>query len=64
MSEITMLGAAIVLLLVVVIMLLRSIRITPECPQCQKVGEIYDSNVSEAWLDCVCHDCGYRWRIK
>ena len=41
------------------------IRIRPECPQCEsKNAEIYDSNVSEAWLDCVCHDCAYKWRIK
>ena len=58
----SILGIAVVVSLLT--WLMTCIQITPICPQCEKVGEIYDSNVSEAWLDCVCHDCGYKWRIK
>lgn len=45
--------------------LISCIRIVSTCPQCESVRcEIYDSSVSEAWLDCVCHQCGYKWREK
>ena len=51
-------------LALIVFVLLKSICIIPECPQCKKVGEITDSNVKEAWLDCRCIRCGFMWRIE
>jgi len=45
--------------------LLTCISIVPKCDQCKSTDcEIYNSHVREAWLDCVCHACGYKWRIQ
>jgi len=50
-------------LLVVAFIIIKSLRIVPQCPQCEsKNCEIYDSRVIEAYLDCICHDCQYKWR--
>lgn len=51
-------------LIIIVGLVIKCVRIIPECPHCEEIGEIYDSSVSEAWLDCMCLSCGYKWRIE
>lgn len=59
---IILLGA--ISLLLTACVLIKLIRIVPECPQCEKIGEIYDSSIRDAWLDCRCLSCSYKWRIE
>jgi transposase-like protein len=63
MPEPLMLLGGFLLLGIVAYFMLRSIRIKPKCPQCESMNcDIYDSRVIQAYLDCQCHDCGYKWR--
>ncbi len=56
--------ACVIGLAAIILIVIKFVRIVPKCPQCKKIAEIYDSSVSEAWLDCQCLNCGYKWRIK
>jgi len=58
------LGWFIVLIILATICFLYAASIKPECPQCEKPGEITDSSISKAWLDCRCLSCNYQWRIQ
>jgi hypothetical protein len=63
MSEALIFVGGFLALLMVAFFMFRSIKIHPQCPQCDSRNcDIYDSRIIEAYLDCVCHDCGYKWR--
>ena len=63
MSEVLMIVGGLVAFVVIAFFMFRSIKITPICPQCESENcSIYDSRIIEAYLDCECHDCKYKWR--